>query len=85
VVTRGDYSNLVKTNVQRNINTCLDVGLRNFIVEVVADKSISLSPSMYACEVVVPADYQTKSGAMFKARALQYCLEKEVSIKVFFL
>jgi egghead protein (zeste-white 4 protein) len=81
VVTRGDYSNLVQTNVQKNIDTCLDVGLRNFIVEVVADKSISITPSLYACEVVVPIDYQTKSGAMFKARALQYCLEKGVIIK----
>ena len=81
VVTRGDYSNLVQNNVQKNIDTCLDVGLRNFIVEVVADKSISITPSLYACEVVVPIDYQTKSGALFKARALQYCLEKGVNIK----
>jgi egghead protein (zeste-white 4 protein) len=80
VVTRGDYSDLVQNNVQKNIDTCLNVGLQNFIVEVVADRSISLNPSQHACEVVVPVDYQTKSGAMFKARALQYCLEKGVNI-----
>lgn len=79
-MTRGDYSNLVQNNVQKNIDTCLNVGLQNFIVEVVADRSISLNPSQHACEVVVPVDYQTKSGAMFKARALQYCLEKGVNI-----
>ncbi|XP_046451309.1 beta-1,4-mannosyltransferase egh-like [Daphnia pulex] len=79
VVTRGDYSNLVQNNVKKNIDTCLNVGLQNFIVEVVADRSISLNPSQHACEVVVPVDYQTKSGAMFKARALQYCLEKGVN------
>ena len=30
-------------------------------------------------EIVVPSSYQTKSGAKFKARALQYCLEDEVN------
>ena len=80
MVTRGDYSNLVQTNVHRNIDTCLKVGLQNFIVEVVADRSISLNPSLHAREIVVPDDYQTKSGAMFKARALQYCLEEGVNI-----
>lgn len=34
VVTRGDFADLVKTNVLRNINTCLDTGLENFLVEV---------------------------------------------------
>lgn len=78
VVTRGDYQQLVRDNVLRNINTCLDAGLRNFVVEVVTDKSISLASSTHAKEVVVPDDYKTKSGAMFKARALQYCLEDGV-------
>ncbi len=27
-----------------------------------------------------PRDYRTKSGARFKARALQYCLEDDVNI-----
>ena len=30
-------------------------------------------------EIVVPCSYQTKSGAKFKSRALQYCLEDEVN------
>ena len=30
-------------------------------------------------EIVVPPSYQTKSGAKFKSRALQYCLEDEVN------
>jgi egghead protein (zeste-white 4 protein) len=29
---------------------------------------------------VVPPDYRTKSGALFKARALQYCLEDKVNL-----
>lgn len=79
VVTKGDYPELVQNNVQRNINTCLDAGLKNFIIEVVADKSTSLVSSLHVREVIVPADYQTSSGAMFKARALQYCLEDRVN------
>lgn len=31
-------------------------------------------------EVIVPTTYCTKSGAKFKARALQYCLEDDVNI-----
>lgn len=78
MVTRGDYPELVRNNVQRNINTCLDVGLDNFVIQVVTDKSVSLSTTKHAFELVVPEIYQTKSGAMFKARALQYCLEDGV-------
>nr|CAG4643243.1 EOG090X07AI [Ilyocryptus agilis] len=80
VVTRGDYPELVRNNVNRNVNTCLDGGLINFVVEVVTDKSIGLSPTDRVREVVVPADYRTRSGAMFKARALQYCLEDSVNV-----
>jgi egghead protein (zeste-white 4 protein) len=29
---------------------------------------------------VVPSSYRTKSGALFKARALQYCLEEDVNV-----
>nr|CAG4649375.1 EOG090X07AI [Scapholeberis mucronata] len=79
VVTRGDYPELVRNNVQRNINTCLDVGLDNFVIQVVTDKSVSLITTKHAFELVVPEIYQTKSGAMFKARALQYCLEDGVN------
>ena len=78
VVTRGDFPELVRNNVDRNINTCRDAGLQNFLIEVVTDKSISLVSGEKRREVVVPADYVTKSGALFKARALQYCLEDMV-------
>jgi egghead protein (zeste-white 4 protein) len=41
IVTRGDYPDLVRKNVNRNINTCLDLGLDKFIIEVVTDKEIN--------------------------------------------
>lgn len=30
--------------------------------------------------MVVPSSYRPKSGALFKARALQYCLEEDVNV-----
>ena len=64
----------------RNIRTCVDAGLENFIVEVATDKSIGMPEDRRVREVVIPRGYRTKTGALFKARALQYCLEDGVNI-----
>lgn len=80
IVTRGDFPQLVKNNVNRNMNKCLDAGLENFLIEVVTDKTLGLEKHRKVREIVVPQDYRTKSGALFKARALQYCLEDEVNV-----
>ncbi|KAL1110469.1 hypothetical protein AAG570_007997 [Ranatra chinensis] len=79
IVTRGDYPQLVSTNVRRNLTKCLDAGLEHFMIEVVTDKPIGLPKDRRIIETVVPKDYRTKSGALFKARALQYCLEDGVN------
>ena len=79
MVTRGDFPQLVHTNILRNTKICEETGLENFTFEVVTDKSISLIASKRVRELVVPGDYATKSGALYKSRALQYCLEKDVS------
>ena len=81
VVTRGDYPELVEHNVGENLKICDRVGLANFQLEIVTDKEInlhSLSASRVR-QVVVPATYRTKSGAMYKSRALQYALEPDVN------
>ncbi|KAJ2950601.1 hypothetical protein O0L34_g8853 [Tuta absoluta] len=80
VVTRGDFPELVRDNVTRNMNLCTDVGMENFMIEVVTDKAISLPKHRRVREVVVPSEYKTKTGALFKSRALQYCLEDNVNI-----
>lgn len=80
VVTRGDYPDLVKSNVMRNMNTCLDTGLENFLIEVVTDKPLNIPKHRRIREIVVPKDYKTKTGALFKSRALQHCLEDHVNI-----
>lgn len=79
IVTRGDFPELVKANVTRNMNTCLAIGLENFSIEVVTDKSINLAENRRTSEIVVPKNYKTKTGALFKSRALQYCLEDSVN------
>ncbi|KAI9581715.1 hypothetical protein GQX74_010032 [Glossina fuscipes] len=80
VVTRGDFPDLVKTNVLRNMNTCLDTGLENFLIEVVTDKAVNLAHHRRIREIVVPKEYKTRTGALFKSRALQYCLEDNVNV-----
>lgn len=79
-VTRGDFPDLVKSNVTRNMNTCLDMGLENFMMEVVSDKPVNLPKHPRIREIVVPSTYRPKSGALFKARALQYCLEDDINL-----
>ncbi|XP_058124267.1 beta-1,4-mannosyltransferase egh-like [Anopheles ziemanni] len=80
VVTRGDYPNLVRRNVLRNLNTCLETGLEKFHIEVITDRPIGLGRDRWIREIIVPPRYHTKTGALFKARALQYCLEDEVNV-----
>ncbi|CAL8081479.1 unnamed protein product [Orchesella dallaii] len=84
VVTRGEFPDLVKKNVARNLNLCLKMGLQNFMMEVVTDRMIPGLAHKYSRVrvMVVPPCYATKTGALFKARALQYCLEPDIN-KVF--
>jgi egghead protein (zeste-white 4 protein) len=81
VVTRGDYPELVYTNVKRNLEICAKVGLDNFQIEIVTDKQLNIHglPASMVREVVVPPNYRTKSGALYKSRALQYALEPDVN------
>jgi beta-1,4-mannosyltransferase len=81
VVTRGDYAELVFTNVKRNLETCMNVGLDNFQIEIITDKPLNLVglPSNMVREVVVPPTYRTKTGALYKSRALQYALEPQIN------
>jgi len=81
VVTRGDFPELVYKNVERNLGICAEVGLDNFQIEIVTDKTIDIHglPANMVREVVVPRSYRPKSGALYKSRALQYALEPEVN------
>jgi len=80
VVTRGTFPDLIKKNVERNIEVCSRIGLDNYILEVVTDNAMSLPKSPRVREVVVPAKYKTKNHTLYKARALNYCLEPGVNM-----
>ncbi len=77
VVTRGMYPNLVRQTVSKNLETLADAGFENFVYEVVTDTPVNLAAdgSKRVKETVVPSTYKTKTGALNKSRALQYCLE----------
>eukprot|EP00096_Caligus_rogercresseyi_P006422 TRINITY_DN22844_c0_g1_i1.p1 TRINITY_DN22844_c0_g1~~TRINITY_DN22844_c0_g1_i1.p1 ORF type:complete len:474 (-),score=105.53 TRINITY_DN22844_c0_g1_i1:124-1545(-) len=79
VVTRGLYPSLVKRTLEENLHIIRSLGLENFIIEVVTDTPIGLPEAKSSHEVLVPTDYKPTSGALNKARALQYCLESGVN------
>ncbi|CAG5136461.1 unnamed protein product [Candidula unifasciata] len=80
VVTRGLFPELVNENVRQNLQICEQIGLHSYIFEVVTDIPLNLQAGNRCREIVVPPFYQTPSGSLFKARALQYALEPEVNI-----
>ena len=80
VVTKGLNPTLIKTNVERNIKVCTSLGLRNFLFEIVSDICTNVPKNLLVKETVVPQQYQTSKCTLFKARALQYCLEHNVNV-----
>ena len=77
VVTRGSYPDLVFDSVSQNLQTLKSVGCTNFLIQVVTECQLRLPLSDHVCQVVLPRNYYCKSGALYKARALQYCLEEK--------
>ncbi|KAK3577875.1 hypothetical protein CHS0354_021845 [Potamilus streckersoni] len=80
VVTRGLYRNLVVDSLRKNIDTCHRTGIEKFKFEVVTDTALNLNASLFVREIVVPKEYVSKNKSLHKARALHYCLEKEINI-----
>ena len=80
IVTRGCFPQLVRENVARNMARCSEAGMENFLIQVVTDRAINLPKHPRIHEIVVPSSYKPKSGALYKARALQYCLEDNVNV-----
>lgn len=62
------------------METVLKASIKNFVIEVATDKALDIPQNSQIREIVVPSTYQTTSNALFKARALQYCLEKHVNM-----
>lgn len=79
VVTKGLYPKLVRDNVTKNLEVCRRLGFDNYVFEVVTDETIHLPKLPCVREVVVPDDYCSSKGTLYKARALNYCLEEGVN------
>ena len=80
VVTRGTYPQLIMKNRDYNLSVIKGFEKLKYTYEVVTDKKIGNIDIIKNCyEVVVPDDYTTKTGAKFKARALQYAVEQNAS------
>lgn len=74
--TKGSYPNLVRKVTEANAKTLVSSGLVNYRIEVVTATPIGgLSQLPKVTEIVVPANYQTRTGAKFKARQIQYRLD----------
>jgi len=75
IVTRGHNIEALTRTVAAVQRTMQEVPLFPYLIEVVTDNAVPLAPADDLDVIVVPPDYQTATGAMFKARALQYALE----------
>jgi hypothetical protein len=74
IVTRGDYPEMVKENVDCILNLMKKIEFTNYLVEVVANKAINYGPDHEKVrEIVVPDAYVTKNGSKFKARYKTVC------------
>jgi len=90
VVTQGDYVDLVNFTLARNIELCRKVTERQkhnmpnfrFTFQLLTEKRLEIQADIekHVQVLVIPKNYTTKTGVLFKARNLQYGLEKNVHI-----
>jgi len=83
IVTRGLYPTLINQNVRSHLQVMSNIGITNFVVEVVTDNPLKVDLTAlerkFFKQTVVPDSYTTRAGTLNKARALQYCLEEGVN------
>lgn len=70
IVTRGNYPQMVKDNVQWLLDLTKKFEFSNFLIEVVTNKAINVPKQDRVRELVVPADYMTKKQSKYKARLI---------------
>lgn len=84
VVTRGDYPDLVNYTLAANIDICEKVlGIPNcFIFQLLTERSICIDERIRDKVQVflIPKQYRTKSGVLYKGRNLQYGLEQNLNL-----
>lgn len=75
IVSRGQNRVALEATVANIREQMRHWPLFPFRIEVVTDVPVRLAAGADLSLVVVPLDYQTSNGSLFKARALQYMLE----------
>ena len=65
---------------KRNIDVFSRIRLDNYIIEFVTDMAVNLPKSPRLREIIVPTRYQSKNHTLYKARALNYCLEPGINM-----
>ena len=80
VVTRGMFPELIIKNRDYNLSVINGFEKLKYTYEVVTDKRIGDIDTKDNCyELVVPDKYSPKNGAKYKARALQFAIEHNLS------
>lgn len=73
IVSRGQNAEVLAQTARNIAATMQDFPLFPYRIEAVTDMAVALPDGVDA--VVVPDDYETPNGALYKARALQYAQE----------
>jgi len=76
VATRGLSQKLVRKTISRNLKLLQQSGLLDFKLQVLTDILVpGIIDDVRVSQMVVPAEYATKTGALYKAKSLQYAIE----------
>jgi egghead protein (zeste-white 4 protein) len=76
VVARGQNSHTLRSTIAAVRRELARLPLFPYVIEVVTDLEIDLGGGDDLVHYVVPPDYRTGRGTLWKARALQYALER---------
>jgi len=76
VATRGQSQKLVQKTISRNLKLIQQSGILNFKLQVLTNILIpGIVDDVRVTQMVVPSEYETKTGALYKAKSLQYAIE----------
>lgn len=76
VVSRGQNAAALRATVANVRAQLLALPLFPYVIEVVTDEAVPLPAGRDLRHLVVPRSYQTTNGSRYKARALQYAVER---------
>jgi beta-1,4-mannosyltransferase len=73
IMTRSaGFSDVVPRGIQSVVDSCKEIGFSDYSITVITEDPNDVERVSGAKVIVVPKDFQTKNGAIRKARALEY-------------